>query len=227
MSTARNWVEQSQRNPRLKSEVDCVGRDPICIFGGAFDPIHIGHLLIAEDVRVKKDMARVLFIPCSKPPTKEETEAGAQERLEMVRIAAEGNPFFEVSDIEVIRGGVSFTVDTLRSVRKEFGPERQIYLLMGMDQLNAIESWREPDEIVKMCTILALDRPGWKGRNVPADLASSVEKVDALQIDISSSMVRERLRSGQSVRYMLTKGVLEYIFSKGLYGASGENGAAP
>ena len=204
-----------------------MGQDPICIFGGAFDPIHVGHLLIAEDVRVRKGLARIVFVPCSIPPTKERTEAGAQDRLEMVRLAVKDNPAFEASDIEVKRGGISYTVDTLRSVREGLSHGQRIYLLMGMDQLNAIESWREPEEITKMCRILVVDRPGLERAAIPESVARSVDRVDALRIDVSSSTIRRRLNLGQSVRYMVTGAVLDYIFSKGLYGAKSRDGSAP
>jgi nicotinate-nucleotide adenylyltransferase len=200
-----------------------VGLDPICIFGGAFDPIHIGHLLIAEDVRVMRNLAGILFVPCNLPPTKEKTEAGPEDRLEMVRLGVKDNPFFEASDIEVKRRGVSYTVETLRDIRQSFDCEREVYLLMGMDQLSAIESWREPEEIVSMCRILAVRRPGFKDSEIPAELAGSVEILETRQLEISSTEIRKRLSLGESVRYMLTDAVLEYILLHGLYGASSES----
>jgi nicotinate-nucleotide adenylyltransferase len=212
-------VEQNQRNPRLKSEDVGLGLDPICIFGGAFDPIHVGHLLVAEDVAAIKRAARVLFIPCNAPPTKEKTAASAEERLDMVRLAVKGNPMFDVSDTEVKRGGISYTVDTLRELRSSYGAERELCLLVGMDQLNVIEGWRDPGEIVKMARILVVGRPGYEESGIPAELTAKVEIVNSRQIEVSSTEIRNRLRKGKPVRYMVTEPVLEYIYEHSLYGA--------
>ncbi|MFQ5906968.1 MAG: nicotinate (nicotinamide) nucleotide adenylyltransferase, partial [bacterium] len=136
-------------------------QDPICIFGGAFDPIHIGHLVAAEDVRQKMEFAKIHFIPCNVPATKGSAEASPGDRFEMVKLAIDGNPGFGASDIEIKKGGKSYTIDTLREVSSTFGRRRRIFLLMGVDQLNTIGTWRHPEEIIELCTILAMRRPGF------------------------------------------------------------------
>lgn len=211
-------MKRSQIHPRLKSEVGPVGQDPICIFGGAFDPIHIGHLIIAEDVRIKKCLERVIFIPCNIPPTKANTVAGPADRLEMVRLAVRHNPGFEACDLEIRRDGPSYTVDTLREARRQYGTGRLYYLLMGMDQLNAIESWHEPSEIAEICKILAVPRPGFTQVSIPSSFERNVEILDTRQIELSSTEIRERLRKGISIRYMVPTSVIEYITLHGLYG---------
>ena len=204
-----------------------MGLDPICVFGGAFDPVHIGHLLIAEDVRAMKHLAKVLFMPCNIPPTKIKTEASSEDRLEMVRLAVRENRTFETSDIETKRKGVSYTIDTLRELRSRFGEERRLYLLMGMDQLCAIEGWRDPGGIADMCTILAAQRPGCEEAKIPDGLAGSVEILETRRVDISSTEIRRRLRFGGSIRYMVTEAVFDYIHLKGLYGAERRGAVHP
>jgi len=194
-----------------------VTQDPICIFGGAFDPIHIGHLIVAEDVRQKMDLPGIRFVPCNVPPTKESADASAGDRLEMVKLAIEGNSCFEASDTEIKREGRSYTVDTLREVSSRFGRNRPIYLLMGVDQLNTMESWRHPEVIIQLCTILAMRRPGFTPRKIPKKFMQKINLIGVRQVDISSTEVRKRLYQGLSARYLVPGAVLEYICRNGLY----------
>jgi nicotinate-nucleotide adenylyltransferase len=199
-----------------------VGQDPICVFGGAFDPVHIGHLMVAQDVREKKGFERILFVPCNLPPTKESTGASAEERIDMLSLATTPDPAFELSDMEVRREGRSYTVDTLEETRSEFGSGRPIFLLVGMDQLNVIESWHRPERIVQLCTILAVHRPGAPPGEIPEMFRRRVEMVDARLVDVSSSEIRERIRRGLSIKYLVTDAVESYIYERGLYGAAGK-----
>lgn len=192
-------------------------RGSVCIFGGAFDPIHIGHLIVAEDVRVKMEFEKIYFIPCNLPPTKEEVEASSRDRMEMVKLAIEGNSGFLASDIEIRKGGRSYTVDTLREISETFGKNKSIYVLMGMDQANCIESWQSPEEIVKMSTIIAMKRPGVKQKDIPEKYTSKMSLIDVRQVDVSSREIRRRVRLGLSIRYMVLEPVLEYIYTHGLY----------
>ncbi len=212
-------AEQTQTHPRPKSEVIEVGKGPICIFGGAFDPVHVGHLIVAQDTREKKGFDKVLFVPCNLPPTKQDTIASAEDRINMLRLATDGDSAFEVSDIELRRGGRSYTVDTLEETRSEFGPQRPLFLLVGMDQLNVIESWHRPERIVELCTILAVPRPGAPPCEIPEMFRERVEVVDARLVDVSSSEIRERLLKGLSVKYLVTGAVADYVYARGLYGA--------
>lgn len=192
-------------------------RGSVCIFGGAFDPIHIGHLIVAEDVRVRMNFEKVYFVPCNVPPTKDTAEASPRDRMEMVKLAIKGNSGFEASDIEIRKEGRSYTVDTLREVSKTLGKNKTIYLLMGTDQSNAIESWHRPEEIVKMSTIIAMRRPGFTGKKTPEEFARKVSVIHVRQVDVSSTEIRKRLHLGLSIRYLVTEPVLDYIYSRGLY----------
>jgi len=189
----------------------------VCIFGGAFDPIHIAHLIVAEDVRMKMEFEKIHFIPCNVPPTKDRVEASSKDRMEMVKLAVENNSGFEASDIEVRRDGPSYTVDTLKEISETFGKNKPIYLLMGMDQANCIESWQDPEEIAKMSTIIVMKRPGVKEKKMPEEFAKRAQSIDVRQVDISSREIRKRLGLRMSIRYMVTEPVLKYIYEHGLY----------
>jgi nicotinate-nucleotide adenylyltransferase len=191
---------------------------PVCIFGGAFDPIHIAHLIVAEDVRQTMAFDMVCFVPCSVPPTKDKTEAGVKERMDMVKLAIKGNPHFEVSDIETKRKGKSYSIDTISEMSKVLGRGVPMFLLMGTDQLNLIETWHEPERILKLCTILAMHRPGVTPKQMMNQFAARVKLVSTKQVDISSTEIRRRLHLGLSVRYLVTDSVLDYIYKHGLYG---------
>ena len=160
---------------------------------------------------------KIYFVPCNVSPTKGRVEASPQDRMEMVRLAKEDNSGFEASDIETRKEGRSYTVDTLREVSKTFGRNKRIYLLMGMDQANCIESWHSPEEIAKMSTIIAMRRPGIIEKKMPRKFAGKVNLIDVRQVDVSSREIRKRLHLGLSIRYLVTEPVLKYIYEHGLY----------
>ncbi|CUS78778.1 nicotinate-nucleotide adenylyltransferase [Candidatus Kryptonium thompsonii] len=189
------------------------------IFGGTFNPPHIGHLIVAEFIREEANLDKIIFIPCASPPHKQSPEylsqmASSQHRFEMVKIAIKGNPFFEVSDIEIKRGGISYTVETVSYLVEKF-PKYDFYLLIGADQFEEFHTWRDPDEIVKKVHLLVFNRYGYV---IPESKFSPFAKFITIpNIDISASAIRERVRAGKSIRYLVPSEVEEYIYANGLY----------
>lgn len=189
------------------------------IFGGTFNPPHIGHLIVAEFIREEAKLDKIIFIPCAIPPHKQNQEylsqiASPHHRLEMVKIAIRNNPFFEVSDIEIKRGGVSYTVDTVSYLVDEF-PDYTFYLLIGADQFKELHTWKNPDEIVKKVHLLVFNRYGY---TIPESKFSQfADFITIPNIDISASAIRNRVRSGKSVKYLVPFEIEEYIYANGLY----------
>ncbi len=194
------------------------------IFGGTFDPIHIGHLIVAEQVREKMELDRVIFIPARHPWLKSGRDiTEGQHRLEMVSLAISTNHSFVLSDVEMTRPGPSYTVDTLEAMRKESGSQDEIYFIAGVDALAEMPRWKDPERIVALCHIVAVNRPGSAGFDrqtleplIPR-LSSCMWMIDVPQIDISSTDIRERMRAGMSIKYMVTSEVEGYIHENGLY----------
>jgi nicotinate-nucleotide adenylyltransferase len=189
----------------------------IGILGGTFDPIHIGHLVLAEEVKDKLGLNGVIFIPCSHPPHKTKRKLSpVKDRFRMTQLAIEGNRSFSVSDIELKRGGLSYTVDTLRQL-KELHPRSQIYFLTGSDMLEEIHTWREPEEIYKLAKMVIATRPGFDKFDPKNRFAKKSTVVEITGVDISSSQIRERVKKGQSIKYLVSPRVEEYIKKKKLY----------
>ena len=202
------------------------------IFGGTFDPIHLGHLVIAEEARASLDLDGVLFIPARVSPFKlGQATASADNRLRMVELAIADNPAFQASRLEIEREGPSYTVDTLRQLRAFYGPQPELFLLMGTDSLATIASWHEAQELVKLAWIAAYARPGVPldlvelDRQVPG-LAAATRLLDDVKLDISSTDIRSRVRAERTIRYLVPPSVEAYIRQHGLYLAEG-TGAPP
>ncbi len=189
------------------------------IFGGTFNPPHIGHLIVAEFIRVELGLNKIIFVPCFSPPHKQNSNylsqlAEPKHRLEMVKIAIKDNPFFEVSDIEIKRGGISYTIDTINQMLDEF-PGYSFSLLIGADQFREFNTWRRPDEIVEKVNLVVFNRPGFF---IPESKFSSFAKFITIpNIEISASAIRMRVKSGKSIKYLVPSGVEEYIYANGLY----------
>jgi len=189
----------------------------IGIFGGTFNPPHLGHLVAAEHVCEQLALAKILFVPAAVPPHKNNPDlADGRHRLEMLRYAVQRNKRFEVSDIELRRGGVSYTVDTLRELSNEH-PGDELAFLMGMDMLSEFSTWRSPEEILELAEIVALTRPDFPMPHLEPPLRRRVTICRIPEIGISSSDIRRRVKEGKSIRYMVTPSVEEYIRMHGLY----------
>ncbi len=187
------------------------------IFGGTFDPIHSGHLILAEELKEELGLQKVIFVPCANPPHKENSHLSeAKDRLMMTRIAIQDNPAFILSDLELKREGKSYTIETINQF-KELYPQSELYLLLGSDVLEELHLWKEPEKIFEQIKVVIAKRPGFD-RIDPQN--SYVKKSLVVPIDglnISSSRIRERVKSGRSVRYLVPSGVEEFIQAKNLY----------
>jgi nicotinate-nucleotide adenylyltransferase len=210
----------------------------IGILGGTFNPIHIAHLRIAEESRDRFGLDRVIFIPAATPPHKPLIgELSFVSRFEMVRLAVADNPRFSVSDMEGVRGGRSYSIDTLRALRLEY-PDDELYFIVGADSFNDISTWREYAAIFTMCNVVCVQRPGSTIKslakalpvaiagefcyNEPAKRLShssghGVYALDGVLLDISSSHIRLLARGGRSIRYLVPDAVEHYIKGQRLY----------
>jgi nicotinate-nucleotide adenylyltransferase len=184
----------------------------IGIFGGTFDPVHFGHLICAEQLREAIGLDSVTFIPCSTSPHKPDyVVAGDKHRLAMLELAVSGRDEFKVSDIEIARGGLSYTVDTIAALRQQFGPGVDLWLLMGMDAYLDLSAWERPEEIVAECRFGVARRPGYT-RQLDAGLpVAKTEFVDITPVDIASTDIRQRLLEGRSIAFLVPGSVEAYI----------------
>ena len=191
------------------------------IFGGTFDPIHYGHLRIAEEARERFGLAHVLFVPNQVSPFKiGDTTTAAPLRVELVRRAIESNPHFSLWTGELEREGPSFTVQTLRALSQEF-PDSERYFLTGTDAVRDIGKWREPEACLALAQFVAFHRPGVTESEarvgVPDDLEPRIIFAEMNGLDISSTEIRERIISGRSIRYLVPDGVISLIDEEKLY----------
>lgn len=196
------------------------------IFGGTFDPVHYGHLLLAESAREQLRLDEVWFLPAATPPHKRDRElTPAKQRVEMLELAIAGNDAFRVSTLELDRGGVSYTVDTLRQLSAEW-PGVEWFLLMGADSLRDLVTWREPGEVCRLAVPAVVRRGGQPGLDFSAlqGLVSSerlatirASEVEISAVDFSSTDLRERAAAGRSLRYRTPRAVEKYIEAQRLY----------
>lgn len=195
----------------------------IGILGGTFDPPHIGHLVIAEEARVKLSLAKVYFVPARQPPHKmDEPVSPLADRVAMLRLALDDSPFFVLSLVEANRPGPSYTVDTVRQLNAEFPPATELFFIMGMDSLADLPTWHKPNDLIEMCHLAVLKRPGYSAdlegleRRIPG-IKSKVLFIPAPELEISSSDLQGRVRRGLSIHYMVPDGVADYIVQHHLY----------
>ncbi|GIP01750.1 nicotinate-nucleotide adenylyltransferase [Paenibacillus sp. cl141a] len=189
------------------------------IMGGTFDPIHIGHMLAAECARDAYDLEEVWFMPSHIPPHKEDAGVTGLMRLEMTAEAIAGHPSFRTLDWEVKRGGVSYTVDTVRELRDAY-PEHDFYFIIGADMVAYLPKWNRIGELAEMLTFIGLNRPGTELSvdDLPDFLQKAVVTAEMPLIEISSTIIRSRAASGSSIRYMVPDRVYDYIVRSGIYG---------
>jgi len=194
------------------------------IMGGTFDPIHYGHLVAAETARVEFDLDNVLFIPTGKPPHKLHHKiTDAYERFTMVQMSIKNNKYFKVSNMEIVREGPTYTIDTLK-ILHELLPNQELYFITGTDALLDLLTWREPDNIVKLAKIIGASRPGYDSRKFFAEITKRypyikdrIFELEVPALAISSTDIRARVRNNKSIRYLLPDEVRLYIKERNLY----------
>lgn len=194
------------------------------ILGGTFNPVHLAHLIIAEEARQRLELDRIIFIPAGEPWMKSgQRITPADQRAVMVKLAIEDNSFFSLSTIETEREGPTYTVDTLEQLWKDLGYETRMFLIMGWDHLADLSAWKAPLRITRLSTIVSFPRPGFP-RPVIADLESAVPGISGKivvfeepYIGISSTSIRERVSQGRSIRYLVPDIVERYIVDNKLY----------
>jgi len=198
------------------------------ILGGTFDPIHVGHLGIADEGMRQLGLREVLFIPAGQPWLKgQELVSSGKHRLQMVKLAITTNPCFKVSTIELERPGPSYSIDTILDLRGKLGAEVRLFLVLGFDALAGLPQWKEPERIVNLCQVVGVGRPGYSEFDLH-DLEPLIPRaseriivVDMPQIDINASDIRRRVSRGLSIRHLVPEAVEEYILEHGLYQEGG------
>ncbi len=198
------------------------GLDRLGIFGGTFDPPHLGHLILAETVADALDLERVLFVPAGQPPLKEDwVITPVEHRLAMVKAAIAGNRRFAISRADIDRPGPHYSVDMVRIIAAEY-PGTDLFFMIGSDSLRDLPRWHNPGGLIELCTLAVVRRPSAEPDMDALELAipgikSRVCFVDAPLIQIAGRELRRRVREGLSIRYRVTDAVLEYITRHGLY----------
>ena len=190
-----------------------------CIFGGTFDPPHIGHLLIAQTVFESENFERLIFVPANISPAKKNGDSSpAEERSKMLEMSLTNNPNFEISDLEIKREGISYTIDTIKEVADKLKLDKKdLFFLMGSDTLKGFHNWKNPEKIIKICNIIVAIRPGFTPSDIPQWVLDNVRFANIPRFEVSSTNIRRRWREGKTIRYMVPKEVWEYINEKELY----------
>ncbi len=191
----------------------------ICLYGGTFDPVHIGHLLLAEWIRDELDLRKIIFIPAAIPPHKQDKRiTPADIRWQMLQLSIQGNPSFNISDFELKNKNVSYSLKTILHYRRTLKISREnLFFLIGADNLENFSSWYKPDEILNACHVVVYRRPGTIIADAPNEYVTKMKIMDNPLIAISSSDIRRRIRNGQSVKYMIPPHVETLIYENNLY----------
>lgn len=185
----------------------------IGILGGTFNPIHLGHLILAEEVREKLQLNKIIFVPTYLPPHKDTSDiVPAGDRYKMIKFSIEGNKFFLVSSIEIKRDGLSYTIDTIREFKKIY-PGDELYFITGSDLISYLDNWKDLDEISKLVKFIVATRPGHPLEKIP----SYITTVAIRAVDISAYEIRRCIKEDRSFRYLVPEAVFNYINKKKLY----------
>jgi nicotinate-nucleotide adenylyltransferase len=192
--------------------------------GGTFDPIHIGHLVTAEAVRIEYGLDKVIFIPAGNPPHKQASQVTlARHRYIMTVMATYSNPHFCVSAIEIERNGPSYTVDTLKTLAENYGEETSLYFITGADAVGDLPTWKNIDQVLELCHFVATARPGCVStlddviKFFGAKGRERIHRLDTPELEISSTDIRERVKKAKSIKYIVPESVESYILKEGLY----------
>ena len=185
----------------------------IGILGGTFNPIHLGHLVMAQEVFEKLKLDKIIFVPSNIPPHKRKDVVPAAKRYAMVRLAIQGNPAFEVSDCEIKRAGKSFSIDTAQFLRQQFPVGTKFFFIIGGDSFSTLSTWKNIDQLCQLVSFVVVNRPGSKRRRSRI----KTKFVSMPSIGISSSDIRKRIAKNQSIKYLLSNQVVEYIEKNKFY----------
>jgi nicotinate-nucleotide adenylyltransferase len=200
----------------------------IGLLGGSFDPIHLGHLIIAETARINLKLDKVIFIPARLNPLKENSFASPVDRIKMIKLAISDNKYFDVSNIEINRKGPSYTIDTLLYFRKIYPRNCKIFFIIGYDNFLQFKKWKDPDRIVKLCKLAVFQRPDFEKKNSffstrGGSISDRKNKkhivfIKAPVIDISSTEIRKRIKKNKSIKYLVPDSVEKFIKKNLIYG---------
>jgi len=190
-----------------------------CLFGGTFDPPHFGHLIVAQTIFEAEHFDKIVFIPAHIPPHKKGKKISSLElRLEMLKIAIKDNPNFEISDIDIRRGGISYSLDTIRDYKEQTElSQDELFYLIGSDSLKLFYAWENPKAILKECQLIVAIRPGFRPSDIPNWILAKVQFANIPRIEISSSQIRARWVEDKTIRYMVTQPVWEFINENNIY----------
>jgi len=205
-------------------------RKRIGILGGTFNPIHLGHLILADEVCKNHHLSKILFMPTYIPPHKYVNDlASPHHRFQMIKAAISGISWFEVSDLEIIREGKSYTIDTIQEILNHYGEDSEIYLIMGADSLNELELWKNIKELSQLCHFVIVNRPGFKteasarlAEIIGGDNILDIERlrIDISPVDISSTNIRKRVNDGVQIKGLVPECVEAYIKEHNLYSST-------
>lgn len=205
--------------PTLQGRADIRrnGGVKIGLMGGSFDPVHFGHLIAAQDAIEQHQLDRLILVPAAQTPLKaRETVTSGQDRLDKVRAAIDWDDRFEVSDFEVNRGGISYTIDSARHFRDQF-PNDELYWIIGGDQLPKLGQWKDIEKLAQLVDFIFLERPGHPAREAASIPGLNLHRCDGHLIEISSTELRERIRQGLSLDYFVPHSAIVYIKARRLY----------
>jgi len=196
----------------------------IGVMGGTFDPVHEGHLIVAEEVRTRLGLSEVIFVPAGQPWLKtSHSISPAEHRFRMLALAIADNAHFKLSAIEIERGGSTYTFETIAELRSQLGDGDEIFFILGWDSLSLLPQWREPPRLFEMCHLVAVPRPKYPlpdleaMENLLPGISQRVVMMDKPEIDISSSAIRDRVKEGLSIHHLVPESVEEYIGEHKLY----------
>ena len=196
----------------------------IGVMGGTFDPIHMGHLIVAEEVRARLNLAEILLVPAGQPWLKMDSPISPTEhRVHLVRLAIADKPHFKLSTMEIERPGATYTVDTMAELQAQLGASNDLFFILGWDSLAELPQWKEPSRLITMCQLVVVPRPGYPRPDLKAlealipGLSQRVIIMDKPEIDINASEIRDRVAQGLSISHLVPEPVDEYIKRHKLY----------
>lgn len=187
----------------------------IGLLGGTFNPIHVGHLILAQESWYQLSLKKVVFVPAAMPPHKKiADDVSKEDRLQMVRLALSGDDRFDISTYELDKNETSYSIDTIKYLKKKYGKNTKLFFITGADSAEGLSMWKDIEKILKLTSFVIATRPGW-GHDSPYE--GMIKRISIPNIEVSSSSIRERAKRGEPIDYMVPLAVAKYIHAKGLY----------